>query len=325
MRSAVATSLLQPHQAVALHLLEWVRLYRQGGGKLKSLYPMGKNDRGGSRALDEDTAQALVRLRRGLLTASVTTLISEMMRRRLTSLDLILKAPTVYRFLHQQGLMGKQIYSPVDLRRFEAELPNDIWRSDAIQRPMLLVDDKRCKTYLFAFIDGRSRLTAHAEFYFSEGLATYLQALALRQPCSNGGYHAGSTSTTVPPSAPTTWKKSPPPWATPWSVHRPTCPRVGVRSKNSSARSGSSFSLASRTTPFGTSIRPWSAGLGTSTTSASIWAPDKPSCNVSPARGNASDQPTPIWKTTSEKEPRAVCPWAAPSPWPAGYTRPQCL
>ncbi|CAO0824867.1 hypothetical protein DFAR_960003 [Desulfarculales bacterium] len=48
-----------------------------------------------------------VRLRKKLPTASVTILISEVMRRRLTSLDVILKAPTVYRFLHQQGLMGK--------------------------------------------------------------------------------------------------------------------------------------------------------------------------------------------------------------------------
>ncbi|CAO0820137.1 hypothetical protein DFAR_1390010 [Desulfarculales bacterium] len=40
------------------------RLYRQGGGKLESLDPMGRNDRGGSTALDENTAQALVRLRR---------------------------------------------------------------------------------------------------------------------------------------------------------------------------------------------------------------------------------------------------------------------
>ncbi|CAO0821882.1 hypothetical protein DFAR_2710011 [Desulfarculales bacterium] len=42
-------------------------------------------------------------------TASVTALVSEMMRRRLTSLDVTLKAPTVYRFLHQQGLMSKQV------------------------------------------------------------------------------------------------------------------------------------------------------------------------------------------------------------------------
>ncbi|CAO0822039.1 hypothetical protein DFAR_270009 [Desulfarculales bacterium] len=40
-------------------ILVWVRLYRQDGGKLESLYPMGRKDRCGSRALGEDTAQGL--------------------------------------------------------------------------------------------------------------------------------------------------------------------------------------------------------------------------------------------------------------------------
>ncbi|CAO0824868.1 hypothetical protein DFAR_960004 [Desulfarculales bacterium] len=39
-------------------ILGCVRLYRQGSGRLESLYTMGRNDRGDSRALDEDTAQA---------------------------------------------------------------------------------------------------------------------------------------------------------------------------------------------------------------------------------------------------------------------------
>ncbi|CAO0821594.1 hypothetical protein DFAR_2480044 [Desulfarculales bacterium] len=43
--------------------------------------------------------------------------------------------------------------------------------------PMFLVGDKQRKIYLFAFIDDMSRLIVHAEFYLSEGLATYLQAL----------------------------------------------------------------------------------------------------------------------------------------------------
>ncbi|CAO0822038.1 hypothetical protein DFAR_270008 [Desulfarculales bacterium] len=58
----------------------------------------------------------------------MTTLISERMRRRLTSLDVILKAPTVYRCLHQQELMGKQVIPPVDRRHFEAELPTTFGR-----------------------------------------------------------------------------------------------------------------------------------------------------------------------------------------------------
>ncbi|CAO0822921.1 hypothetical protein DFAR_3380004 [Desulfarculales bacterium] len=46
----------------------------------------------------------------------------------MTSFDVILKAPTVYNFPHQQGLMGKQVTPPVDRRRLEAELPKDIGR-----------------------------------------------------------------------------------------------------------------------------------------------------------------------------------------------------
>ncbi|CAO0823770.1 hypothetical protein DFAR_3890003 [Desulfarculales bacterium] len=43
--------------------------------------------------------------------------------------------------------------------------------------PTLMVGDNRRETYFFAFIDDRSRLIVHAEFYLSEGLTTYLQAL----------------------------------------------------------------------------------------------------------------------------------------------------
>ncbi|CAO0819924.1 hypothetical protein DFAR_1230003 [Desulfarculales bacterium] len=41
-------------------------------------------------------------------------------------------------------------------------MPNDIWQSDAMHGPMLLMDDKRRETYFFAFVDDISPLTAHA-------------------------------------------------------------------------------------------------------------------------------------------------------------------
>jgi putative transposase len=158
-------------------ILGWVRLYRQGGQKLESLYPQGRNDRGRPRALDEDTAQALIRLKREMPKASVSTVIAEMRRRRLASPDVELKGPTVYRFLRQLGLMGNKAAPSIDRRKFEAELPNDIWQSDAMHGPMVQVGDKRRKSYLFAFIDDMSRLVPHAEFFLSEGLTTYLDAL----------------------------------------------------------------------------------------------------------------------------------------------------
>ena len=65
----------------------------------------------------------------------------------------------------------------MDRRRFEAELPNDLWQSDAMHGPMLQAGGKNKKTYLFAFIDDMSRIIPHAEFYTTERLHSYLDAL----------------------------------------------------------------------------------------------------------------------------------------------------
>jgi hypothetical protein len=65
----------------------------------------------------------------------------------------------------------------VDRRRFEAALPNDLWQSDVMHGPSVSVDGKNRKTYLIAFIDDMSRLVCHAQFYLSENLNCYLDAL----------------------------------------------------------------------------------------------------------------------------------------------------
>jgi hypothetical protein len=67
--------------------------------------------------------------------------------------------------------------APEDRRKFEAELPNDLWQSDCMHGPSVLHDDKRRKAYLLAFIDDHSRLIPHAEFYLSESLECYIRAL----------------------------------------------------------------------------------------------------------------------------------------------------
>ncbi|CAO0822776.1 hypothetical protein DFAR_3990045 [Desulfarculales bacterium] len=171
--------------------------------------------------------------------------------------------------------------------------------------PMLLVDDKRRKNYLFAFIDGMSRLIFHALIlplrgpgHLSTGFAPgpaqteLLRKLYLDNGPAFRSHHLEEITAS---------------WASPWSTHRPMCPRAGARSKNSSALSGPSFSPASKATPFGTSIRPCSAELGTSTNSASIWAPDRLHCKTSPTKWSASGRPPPIWKATSKKiTPRRV-------------------
>jgi hypothetical protein len=64
----------------------------------------------------------------------------------------------------------------VDRRKFEAELPNDIWQSDVMHGPAVLVDGRRRKAYLIAFIDDHSRLVPYAAFCLSENLEAFLDA-----------------------------------------------------------------------------------------------------------------------------------------------------
>jgi putative transposase len=154
----------------------WIRLYRAGNGDLKSLFPKDRADQGKSRAMDEETCCALIRLRREMPDATVINLIATMDRRRLVAPGFELNLSTVYRFLHQQNLMNLTKHKPVDRRKFEAELPNDLWQSDVLHGPKVDVDGKMRKTYLIAIIDDHSRLITYARFYLSEASVYYLDA-----------------------------------------------------------------------------------------------------------------------------------------------------
>lgn len=148
----------------------WVRQY---DGRLESLYPEGRGDSGQSRVLDEETRLALIRLRQTFPKAPVRKLIEQLEQAGWGK-----PAPTTaYRFLRDQGLMKAQQFIPEDRRKFEAELPNDLWQSDVLHGPLVETGGKKRKSYLIAFIDDHSRLVPYGEFYSSESLAFYLKAL----------------------------------------------------------------------------------------------------------------------------------------------------
>jgi len=158
-------------------ILRWIKRYRDSNGKLESLYPNNRSDRGLSRGMDEETSLALIRLRKELPRATVPFLIEKMNERGLVSPGMDLNLSTVYRFLHCHNLMNPAQREPEDRRKFEAELPNDLWQSDAMHGPRVGVDGRMRKTYLLAFIDDHSRLVPHGQFYLSEGITSYIDAL----------------------------------------------------------------------------------------------------------------------------------------------------
>jgi putative transposase len=150
----------------------WIRLYKSGG--LEALHPKDRADQGDCRVMDEETCCHLFELRKKLPTATVPQLIDQMTRECPWHRP---SQSTVYRFLHQNDMMRPVEGSPADRRKFEAELPNDLWQSDVMHGPFVDVGGKQKKTYLIAIIDDHSRLIVHARFYLSEGLACYLDAL----------------------------------------------------------------------------------------------------------------------------------------------------
>jgi len=159
-------------------ILRWVKLYTDSGSKLESLYPKRRTDRGQGRVLDEDTCQALIALRHQLPKLPVPELVKTMNERRLVTSGTTLNLTTVYRLLHNHNLMAKEQPAATDRRKFEAQLPNDLWQSDVMHGPHLLQGGKLRKSYLIAFIDDHSRIIPHGQFYHSEALLPFLDAFA---------------------------------------------------------------------------------------------------------------------------------------------------
>lgn len=154
----------------------WIGLYKNSLGNLESLKPKSRSDQGASRAMDKETCAALVELRKAKPGLTVPLLIDEMKRQKLATPGITLNKSTLYRFLHHHQLMYPLGAKPVDRRKFEAELPNDLWQSDVMHGPKIDVDGRMRKTYLIAIIDDHSRLIVYARFYLSETLASYLDA-----------------------------------------------------------------------------------------------------------------------------------------------------
>jgi len=151
----------------------WCRLYKDSNGDLKSLQPKDRCDQGKSRAMDEETCLSLIELKLETPALTVPQLIEQINR---LSPGIVLNNSTVYRFLHQQDLVHLQVKKPVDRRKFEAELPNDLWQSDVMHGPKVDVNGKMRKSYLIAVLDDHSRLITHGQFYLSEALVCYLDA-----------------------------------------------------------------------------------------------------------------------------------------------------
>lgn len=156
-------------------VLDWLKRYEESDGDLKSLYPKERVDKGRLRSMDQETEQALLTLKKELgSNVSLPVFLKIARERNVLTPEFGVSLQTLYRLFNRHGL-DETGSDGVDRRKFEAELPNDLWQADIMHGP-LIVDGKgnKRKAFLFAIIDDHSRLIVNARFYLNERLENFL-------------------------------------------------------------------------------------------------------------------------------------------------------
>lgn len=147
----------------------WQKLFRKGG--IDALYPKDRSDKGVPRALDKETLVTVAEMKKEHPEWPVTTIISKVREESGGDIPIY----PVYRALRDTA----QASGPGEnMRRFEMECCNDCWMLDAMHGPKVL-DEGRVlrKAYCFGFIDDKSRIIPHAEFYFSESADSLMDCM----------------------------------------------------------------------------------------------------------------------------------------------------
>lgn len=155
---------------------KWLTRYLRSGANIESLKPQERRDRGKSRSIDSEIEAALIALKQEFRDYSLHALLSTARARGIIDGNFKASKQSIYRMFARHGLHGTASH-PVDRRKFEAELPNELWQSDCMHGPKVAVEGVMRKTYLFAMIDDHSRLIPHAQFYLRENIACYRDCL----------------------------------------------------------------------------------------------------------------------------------------------------
>jgi len=71
---------------------------------------------------------------------------------------------TVHRYLRNNGLKSRS-YSGQEMKSFQMEFANRCWQADSSHGPILKIDGKTVQLFLITFIDDKSRMILHCQFY----------------------------------------------------------------------------------------------------------------------------------------------------------------
>ena len=157
---------------------DWIVLYQTHG--FEGLKPSSRADAGRSRAIPEPVQELLLKLRAERPSASIDSLICAVHLCGRFAPGLRLSRSSVHRFFAAQSLPAPAAgNAEPDALAFTFPHANDLWTSDLMHGPRLLVPGRRDggKTYLYAFLDDATRMVPYAAFYLAENAACFQDAL----------------------------------------------------------------------------------------------------------------------------------------------------
>jgi putative transposase len=175
---------------------DWIELYQRHG--FDGLKPGPRADAGRPRAIPEPVQELLLALRAERPGASLDSLIRAVELSGRVEKALRLSRSSVHRFFASQAPQkATAAGGEPDALAFTHPHVNDLWTSDLMHGPRLLVPGRRdgSKTYLYAFLDDASRMVPFAAFYLAENAACFQDAfkqallrrgLPRRLYCDNG-------------------------------------------------------------------------------------------------------------------------------------------
>jgi putative transposase len=159
-------------------LRDWLTAYKVGG--FDALRPKPRADIGRARAIPQPVVDLLVHLKDEHRDWSVAMVIDKAKADSETSRATLLPVSTVHRLLSRAGVMGKRPEDPTnkDRRRFGYEHAGELWMSDVMHGPAVVVGGRRKqKSYLIGFLDDATRVVPYAAFALSENTSAFLPVL----------------------------------------------------------------------------------------------------------------------------------------------------
>jgi len=154
---------------------DWLGAYRRGG--FDALLPKGRSDEGQARKIPQAVVDLLCMVKEDKPALSVRMVIDAARASGEVPEDLELAPATVHRVLSRAGLMARRPEEATsnDRRRFSFEKAGELWMSDVMHGPSVLVDGKRRrKTYLISFMDDATRVIPYAAFALGENVACFM-------------------------------------------------------------------------------------------------------------------------------------------------------